>query len=176
MKKGYIVALAALTALTVLSLALNVAVVFGLLRARDIALVAVAKARTVLTEIGDDAFSYTVEVAQEIPIATTIPFNETVTVPINTTIPISTTVTVPINLGITSYNLAVPIRTLVPVDLEVTVPISRTIAISTTVPLDVAVPIEIPIADTPLAGHLEGLDAELSHMEERLANPLSEDN
>jgi hypothetical protein len=111
-------------------------------------------------------------VEKEIPVATSVPFNEKITVPVQTTIPISTTVVVPIDLGITSYNLKVPIRTLVPIDLEFTVPVSRTIDVATTVPLDLAVPIEIPIADTPLAGYLESLDENLARLEERLADPL----
>ena len=172
MKKGYVVVLILLALLTLASLALNGAVIYGLLRAREIALATVAGTRAALTGIGAETFSYTFEVEKEIPVAASVPFSEKITVPVQTTVPISTTVVVPIDLGITSYNLKVPIRTLVPIDLEFTVPVSRTINVATTVPLDLVVPIEIPIADTPLVGYLESLDENLAKLEEKLANPL----
>jgi hypothetical protein len=172
MKNGYRIALIVLAVLTTLSLALNVAVIFGLLQARQIVLTAMADARAVVIGIGDETFSYTFEVRQEIPIATTVPFNEEITVPVKTTIPIDTTVVIPIDLGITTYNLEVPIRTLIPVDLAFAVPISQTVDIRTTVPLELDVPIEIPLADTPLVGYLEEIDATLARLGEKLAHPL----
>ena len=187
MKKGYIIILILLTILTLLSLALNGAVIFGLLRARQIALDAeqvamnaVTDARAIVAGIGDDTFSYTLEVNQEFPIATSIPFDEEITVPIKTTIPINTTVIVPIDAGLLgTFDVDVPVRTIIPVDLEFTVPVSKTVDIVATVPLNVDVPIEIPLAETPLAGYLEELDAALvrleetlAHLEEELTNPL----
>lgn len=172
MEKSYRIALIVLAVLTLLSLALNGVVVFGLLKARQIVLATMADARALVTGIGDATFSYTLEVRQVIPIATNIPFHEEITVPVKTTIPIDTTVVVPVDLGITTYNLEVPIRTLVPVDLAFTVPISRTVDIRTTVPLELDVPIEIPLADTPLVGYLEKIDAALARLGEKLAHPL----
>jgi len=172
MKKGYLTALIVLAALALLSLALNAAVILGLLRARQIVLGTMADVRTLVTGVSDDTLTYTLEVDQEVPIAARIPFNEEVTVPISTTIPIRTTVVVPIDLGVTSYNLKVPIRAIIPVDLEFTVPVSQTVDIATVVPLDVDVPIEIPIAETPLAGYLEELDAALARIEARLDQPF----
>lgn len=172
MKRGYGIALIVLTVLTLLSLALNGAIIYGLLQARQIALKTVAGARAIATGIGNETISYTFEVHQEIPVAASVPFHEEITVPVQTTVPISTTVVVPINLGITSYNLRVPIRTLVPINLEFTVPISKTVDVATTVPLDFPSLIEISIADTPLVGYLDSLDADLAELEEKLANPL----
>jgi hypothetical protein len=172
MKKGYWIVLIVLTVLTLLSLAVNGVVVLGLLRAQQIALATVADARAVVAGLGDEAFSYTFEVQQEIPVATSVPFHEEITVPVETTIPIDTTVVVPIDLGITTYNLEVPIRTLVPVDLTFTVPISQTVEVSTTVPLELDVPIEIPLADTPFVGYLARLDEVLARLGEKLAHPL----
>ena len=186
MKKLHIVVLILLTLLTLLSLALNGVVIYGLLQARQIALDArqvalntVADARSIVTGIGDDTFSYTLKVEQEIPVVVSVPLDEVVTIPVNTVIPIDTTVTVPIDLGITTYDLDVPIQTIIPVDLEFAVPISQTVDIATTVLLDVEVPIEIPLAETPLLGYLEELDVALAQLEgaltrleEKLANPL----
>jgi len=172
MKKGTVVVLILLALLTLLSLALNGAVIYGLWQAREIALATVADARTIVAGVGDETFSYTFEVEKEIPVAASVPFREEITVPVQTTVPISTTVVVPIDLGITSYNLKVPIRTLVPINLEFTVPVSKTIDVATTVPLDLDVPIEIPIADTPLVGYMEDLDEDLAKLEEKLIDPL----
>ncbi|RLC68022.1 MAG: hypothetical protein DRI48_00760 [Chloroflexi bacterium] len=187
MKKIYLTALIVLALLTTLSLAFNGLVILGLLRARRIALDAqeaaletVEDARALVTGVVDDTFSYTFQVEQEIPIRTSIPFNEEVTVPIRTTIPISTTVTVPLRAGILgTFDIDVPVHTLIPVDLEFTVPISQTVDISTTVPLDVDVPVEIPLDETPLVGYVEELDTALEQLgeallrlEKQLENPI----
>ena len=173
MKKGYLVALIVLTVLTLLSLTLNGLVIVGLLRARQIVLDTVTEARAIVAGIGDDTFSYTFEVDQDVPIVVSIPFNEEVTVPIRTTFPISTVVVIPINAGpLGTFDIDVPIRTVIPIDLDVAVPVSRTVDIVATVPLNVDVPIEIPIADTPLVGYLEELDAALAQVEVRLRQPF----
>ncbi|MDY6877540.1 MAG: hypothetical protein SWK90_15255 [Chloroflexota bacterium] len=175
MKKGYLVALIVLAVLTLFSLTLNSVVILGLLRARHIALGAVAEARAVVTGISDDTFSYTFEVDQDIPVAASVPFSEEVTVPIHTTLPISMVVAIPINAGLLgTFDIDVPIRTVVPIDLAVAVPISKTVGIATTVPLDLDVPIEVHIADTPLVGYLEELDAALARAEARLRRPLGD--
>jgi hypothetical protein len=173
MKKLYLIALILLGLLTALSLARNGAIILALLQGRRIALNTTADTRAALADISRSTFSYTLEVSQDIPVKTSIPFNEEVIVPIQTTVPISTVVVVPINPPLLpAFNLSVPINTIVPVDLEIAVPISQTVDIATTVPLDVAVPVEIPIADTPLAGFLDELDAALARLEDRLTNPL----
>jgi len=190
MKKGYLIALIFLAMLTMCSLALNGVVIVGLLRAQRIALDAqqtaldaVNDARAIVTGASDDTFSYTLTVEQEIPIATTIPFNEEVSVPIHTTIPISTTVVIPINAGLLgAFSIDVPIRAIIPVDLEFTVPVSQTVDIATTVPLAMDVPINIPLAETPLIDYIDEVDAALTRFEEALArlerkltNPFSSD-
>ena len=172
MKRGYLIALIVLTVLTLLSLTLNGVVIYGLLQAQRIALGAVSDARAIVTSIGDVTISYTVEVDQEIPVAASVPFYEEVVVPVNTVLPVETTVMVPINLGLISYSLEIPISTIIPVDLEIAVPISTTIDVVTTVPLNVDVPIVIPISDTPLVDYLEELDAALAQMEARLKRPF----
>ena len=186
MKKIYPIALVLLTLLTLISLTLNGAIIFGLLRAQKIAmdvrqtaLNTVDDARSIVGGVGDDTFAYTLEVKQVVPIAASVPFDEVVIIPINTVIPIDTMVTVPIDLGITTYDLDVPIQAIVPVNLEFAVPISQTVDIATTVVLDVDVPIEIPLGETPLVNYMEELDAGLGRLEmdleqlgEKLALPF----
>jgi hypothetical protein len=168
MKRPYVIALILLGVLTLLSLVLNGIVIFQFLRLRCVAHGVVADTRALITELTDDTFSHTVEIDQEIPISTDLPFNEAMTVPINTVVPISTTVVVPVDLGFTTYNLAVPIDTVFPVDMEVTVPFSQTVGITTAVPIDVDVPVEIAIADTPLVDYLDELDAKLEEIDAQL--------
>jgi hypothetical protein len=168
MKRLYVIALILLGVLTLLSLVLNGIVIFQFLRLRCVAHGVVADTRALITELTDDTFSHTVEIDQEIPISTDLPFNEAMTVPINTVVPISTTVVVPVDLGFTTYNLAVPIDTVFPVDMEVTVPFSQTVGITTAVPIDVDVPVEIAIADTPLVDYLDELDAKLEEIDAQL--------
>ncbi len=180
MKKVHLVILILLTMLTLLSLTLNGVIIFSLLQARQIALdiqqtalTTLADTRAAVTGISAETFVYTLGVEQEVPIATSVLLNEEVAVPINTIIPINTTVAIPIDAGLLGiFEVDVPIRAFIPVNLEVAVPISQTVDIATTVPLNIDVPIEIPIADTPLVGHLEKLDATLARLEEKLTNPL----
>ncbi|HDD24369.1 MAG TPA: hypothetical protein ENF52_02920 [Chloroflexi bacterium] len=176
MKRGYSIALVIVACMALVSLLLNAVILFGLLRARRIAMDAqvaavegIADVRQMLTSIGDDTFTYTFHIQEKIPVAASIPFEETLTVPINTTVPIDTVVIIPINAGpLGTFDVDVPIRTVIPIDLEVTVPISQTVDIATTVPLDFAVPVEIRLDETPLIGYLDELDQGLAQMEDRL--------
>jgi hypothetical protein len=164
MKRLTIIALIVLGVLTLLSLVLNGVVIFQFLRLRCVAHGVVADTRALVTELTDETFSTTVEIDQDIPISTELPFNEAMTVPIDAVVPISTTVVVPVDLGFTTYKLAVPIETVIPVDMDVTVPFSETVDIVTAVPIDVDVPVDIAIADTPLVDYLEELDATLQEI------------
>ena len=176
MKKLYLVALIVLTLLTLISLALNGVVIYGLLRAQKIALDAqqvglgvVTEARSAITGVGDDTFAYTFEVKQDVPVETSVPFREEVIVPIRATIPISTMVIIPVNAGLLgTIDIDVPVRTLIPVNLDIAVPISHTVDIATVVPLDVDVPIEIALAETPLVDYIVQMDAGLAKLEEAL--------
>lgn len=175
MGRRYVVVLILLGALALLSLLVSGVVLVQFLRLRSAARDIVVGTRGLVTDLADETFFYTVEVDQEIPLSTDVPFHEVVTVPINTVIPISTTVVVPVNLGFTTYNLAVPIDTVVPVDVEVTVPFSETLSIITAVPIDVDVPLEIAVADTPLVGYLQELNAMLKETEEQMGYPVSQE-
>ena len=170
MKKGYVVLAVFLTALTLVSLGLSGVTLYGLVRARQIALDAVADARAILEGMGDDTFSYTLVVDQEIPIAASVALSERFRVPIQTTLPISTIVTIPIDAGLLgTFDVDVPVQALIPVDIEVVVPLSETVDIATTVLLNTAVPIEIPISDTPLSSYLKETDAALESAELKLS-------
>jgi hypothetical protein len=157
-----------LSVLTLASLAFNAMTIVELLWWRQYILTEITDTRAIVRGIGDDTFSYTFEVDQEIPVVASIPFSQEITVPINTTVPVNTTVVVPIDLGFTTYRLSVPINTVLPVDIDVTVPVSQTVDIVTTVPMDIDVPMKIAIADTPLVGYLAQLDAMLADLSAQL--------
>ena len=169
MKKICLIGLVLLTVLTLISLALNGVTIYALLRARQNTLAMVEDARDVIGGIGDDTVSYTVTIEHEIPVSASVPFKQEIDVPVNTTIPIDTTVIVPINAGILgTFDIEIPIRTFVPLSLEIAVPIDEMVEVDTTVPLDLEVPVEVTIADTPMYGHLEELDEALARLENRL--------
>ncbi|MGD8996972.1 MAG: hypothetical protein PVH80_02605 [Anaerolineae bacterium] len=168
MRTGYLVALIGLTVLTLLSLTLSAVMIVELMWWRQYALTAIADIRALVRGVGRDTLHYTFEVDQEIPIVAKIPVSQEISMPINTTVPVNTTVIVPVNLGITTYNLTVPVNTVFPVDMVVTVPVSQTVDIVTTVPLDIDVPIEVIIADTPLVGYLDEVDATLADVATQL--------
>jgi hypothetical protein len=175
MKKSAVVAFVSLAVLTVISLVLNVVIISGLLRAQRIALDTLRDARAIVRGVEADTFSYTLNVNEIVPIEANVPINEEVTVPIRTTIPISTVVNVPIDTGLLgTFDIDVPVRMVVPIDLDVVVPINEVVEIGTTIALDVDVPVEIPIADTPVIDHLEALDEAMERMEQRLEFSKSE--
>ncbi len=174
MNKIYPLALLVLTAMVVLSLTLNALIIVTLLWVRDIALEEVADARSLVNGIRNTTFSHTIEVSQDIPVKTSVPFEEEVLVPVNTTIPLNTNVIVPIDLGpLGTYDIDIPIRAAIPINLEVAVPIKETIEIDTTVPLELTVPIEISVSETSLNEQLDKQDRALDRIEQRLQNPFA---
>jgi hypothetical protein len=175
MNKIYPLALLILTAMVVLSLTLNALTIATLLWVRDVALEEVADARSLVNGIRNTTFSHTIEVSKEIPVRTTVPFEEEVLVPVNTTIPLNTNVIVPIDLGpLGTYDIDIPIRAAIPINLEVAVPIEETIEIDTTVPLELTVPIEISVSETSLNEQLDKRDRALDKIERLLQNPFAD--
>ena len=172
MKKRYSIALILLAVLTLISLAVNAAIIVALLRAQQAAQVMVADTRSILIDIGDETFSYVFKIDEEIPFKTVFPFKDEFTVPVQTTIPINTTIVVPIDLGITTYNLKVPINMVFPVDMEFTVPIDMEIPVDITVPVSMEVPIDIPLRDLPLIEHLDRMDTMLGQVEDLMTDPF----
>lgn len=173
MKKSTTILLIVLTALTLISLALNGVIIVWLLHVRQVAVATVQDVRVVVAGIGREKISTTIRVEQEIPITASSPIYEEIVVPINTTIPIDTDVIVPINAGLLgTFEIDVPIRTVIPVDIDVVVPIRQTVDIATTVPLQLELPLEVSIAETPLADYLDALDTALAQAETSLAQPL----
>jgi hypothetical protein len=175
MNKMYGFALLILTTLVILSLALNVLTIATLLWMRDVALEEVADARSLVNGLRNTTFSHTIEISQDIPVRTSVPFEEEVLVPVNTTIPLNTNVIVPIDLGpLGTYDIDIPIRAAIPINMEVAVPIEETIEIDTSVPLELVVPIEISVSETSLVEQLDKGERALDRLEQRLQNPFAD--
>jgi hypothetical protein len=175
MNKIYSLTLVILTILVILSLTLNVLTIATLLWVRDVALEEVADARSLVNGIRNTTFSHAIEVSKDIPVRTTVPFEEEVLVPVNTTIPLNTTVIVPIDAGpLGTFDIDIPIRAAIPINLEIAVPIEEEIEIDTTVPLEIMVPIEISVSETSLVEQLDRRDRALDRIEQRLQNPFAD--
>ena len=173
MNKIYPLTLFISTVLVILSLTLNVLTIATLLWVRDVALEEVADARALVNGVRNTTFSHTIEVSKDIPVRTTVPFEEEVLVPVNTTIPLNTTVIVPIDAGpLGTFDIDIPIRAAIPINLEIAVPIEEEIEIDTSVPLELTVPIEISVSETSLNEQLDKRDRALDRIEQRLQNPF----
>lgn len=174
MKKVHSFILFILTILVIISLTLNVLTIATLLWVRDVALEEVADARSLVNGIRNTTFSHTIEVSEDIPVRTTVPFEEEVLVPVNTTIPLNTTIIVPVDAGLLgTFDIDVPIRAAIPISLEIAVPIEEEIEIDTSVPLELTVPIEISVSETPLVEQLDKRDRALDRIEQRLQDPFT---
>lgn len=118
---------------------------------------------------------YEVQVNQEFPVQTEIPFNETLDIPIQLTVPISqeikTTVMIdPLNSGVSiPVEVNVPVNMEIPIDTSIPISIERTIPISTSVPLDFPVPLNIVVSETELAPYLARLRTGLIALDQVLA-------
>jgi len=105
---------------------------------------------------------FDVSIDENLPIATEILLDRTLTIPIQATFPIDqvveTTITVagPFETEI-PLDVSVPVQLEIPVDLEVPVSINEVIPIVTEVPVRLSVPIVIDVAETELASLADAL-------------------
>jgi len=179
-----------LTGLVVISLALNVYLINEWNQAQREFSNMAAGIKPVVAETFDNAdkelaafqkstLTFNVEIDQELPVSAEIPFNETIEIPVQLTVPfnerIQTTVNVdPFNTGFkVPMEIDIPINMEFPIDEVVSITIERTIPISTTVPLQLAVPININIADTDLAPFVDELRQGLDEFESNIDQTLS---
>lgn len=170
-----------LLVLVLLSLALNVVILVGLLAARQAVLDMLDVGLETVSGLEDETFETTVNIKQTIPIQAQVPFRRELDIPIALNVPISDaiefdeTLTVPIDTLVGQYNVRIPIRTTIPLDLDVPINtnipfiISDTIPISTTVDIDLAVPFAIRVADTPLVDYLRSFRETLLAIRQQLS-------
>lgn len=151
------------------SLALNVAVIYILLQVRQQTGLALAQAAASLKTIQTGAIDTTVAIDHPIPVALDVPVKFDVVVPIKKTITINQTVAVPIDLPLLgTHTINVPINLAVPIDLSVTIPIDRSVPINASIPVKFDVPIHLKIAETTFGQGLGELRQLLQQQAETL--------
>jgi len=156
------------------SLLLNLTLLRQLAAAQATAREAVLNAIDVLDDFQQQRFAYTVTIDENLAVNTDMPVDETIPVSIDETLPINTIVTVPVKLGpLGTTNIDIPISTVIPVNLDFNVEIDQTFRVNTAVPIDLEVPIEIAVEDTPLHGTLSDVKANLQELADDLAQPIS---
>lgn len=159
----------ALWALTLVSLALNAAVIAALLAVRQQTGQSLAQAAGALKAIQASSIDASVPIDQEIPVALDVPVKFKVTVPIKNSIPINTTVSVPIDLPLLGTRVVnVPINMTVPIDMTVDVPIDQSVPIDSHIPVRFNVPVSVKVADTTLGQGLGELQQVLQAEAESL--------
>ncbi|MBN2002746.1 MAG: hypothetical protein JXA21_05265 [Anaerolineae bacterium] len=154
-----------LTVLVLLSLALNVVFVVGLLTARDAALEVIGSMRGTMDRLSGQPFSTVVQVDQDIPFNTVVPINQTVTIPVDIQYPLNTVINTYIDIPLLGrQDIAVPIDTVIPFQYDLVVPVAVNVPISLTYHLQTEVPVSFDIPAeirTPLDTLLQQVESTL---------------
>jgi len=187
---GLKITLVVLFLLVFLSLGLNFYLIQQLVQARNTAVQAIrqiapaveqtfADVDSELEAFQQSTLTFQIDVNQQIPIQTEIPFNESVEIPVQVTIPFKQNIETTVMMDPFQAGLEIPVDVTVPVDVEfpidevVPVSLNRTVPISTTVPLSLTVPISIPISNTNLAPYIEKLRQGIDQFRESAGSTLS---
>src|SRR5437867_976933 len=133
--------------IAIISLALNVLMIYKLNEVRLGALRALDDTSRGLDGLVDFTFRDTIRVNQTFTVGGELPFNQDFTVPISTTFPVNTTVHLSTSTPLGAIDVPLNVNTTVPINLQVPVSISRTVPYSFSVPIDLLVPIEIRLRD-----------------------------
>ena len=151
----------------IVSLLINVALIYVLLRAGDFGLRALNRVReTALTNIDDglnfvndiqkSGITFNFPISQTLPINQEIPIQADLVIPVRATVPIKTSVNVTIDLGsLGTRDVQIPINTTVPVSVAVPVNLNHTFNINTLLNVRLTVPIRIKADQPPLQDWLK---------------------
>jgi hypothetical protein len=160
--------------ITLASLLLNLSILRELAEAQATARESVLNAIAILDNFQEQRFAYTVTIDETMAVNTDMPVEETIPVSIDETMPINTVVTVPVKLGpLGTTNIDIPIITVIPVGLDFNVEIDQTFQVKTAVPIQLEVPVEIAVEDTPLHASLEDIKTDLYTLADQLSEPIS---
>jgi hypothetical protein len=155
--------------LVIALLALNLALLYALNLARLTAIETLSEVETTLDGLAKEVIVYDIEVNQALPMKADVPLNRTMEIPIKTVIPIDQVLTVPLQTDAGEVVLDVPVNTDFPIDIEVPVDLNQTINVDSVVQLNTTLPVEIEIAQTPLAGYLKQAKLDIVRLRSRLA-------
>jgi hypothetical protein len=166
---GYIL----LWIVTLVSLAMNIMLLRGLLIARQVAIQSVHDSISVLEGFQHQVINYDIHIDQTLPVKTDIPIDMTVPIHIKDDFDINSSVTVSVPAGpLGTIPVHVPISTTIPIDKTLMVPIKQTLTIDTTIPVKFDVPITFSVQQTGLFAAIEETKARLLLLEQSLTQPL----
>jgi len=149
----------------ILSLLVNIIVIYSLISFRANALNIIVASREGLSSLTSEPFTADVKVDQLLPLHLEIPINQTITVPIDTSYSLDTVVHTTINLPLVGpQRIAIPIREEIPLKLDLNLPIQLTIPISTEYHLDAVLPVQVSLPPETL----DALEQALQNLEDSL--------
>jgi hypothetical protein len=144
-------AMVAVAALALVSLAINVVLVTRLLAIRNEVAAALSDASRSLDNLSGQGFAFDFPISQTVNFEGDVPFKQDIAFPFKSNIPIDTTISVPVELGLLGRQIInVPVKTTVPVDITVPVHVEQTFHVKTQVPVKMNVPVRIGPNDPPL--------------------------
>jgi hypothetical protein len=155
--------------LVIILLVLNLILLDSLNLARLTAIETLSEVETMLDSLANEVIVYNVEVNQAVPVKVDVPFNRRMEIPLNTVVPIDQELSVPFQTPAGEVMLSVPVKTEVPIDTVVPVDFNQTISVDTVVQLKTTLPVEIDIAQTPLAGYLNQAKLDLARLRSHLS-------
>jgi hypothetical protein len=117
--------------------------------------------------VQDEVIRTNIHISQDMPVQTSMPINQTFDVPVDTTVFIEKEVT--LSFGDTSF--PIPLELDIPINTTVPVEINESMNISMTIPLDLHMPVAIPVRETNAIDYLEDLHSSLLYLEDELDTP-----
>ncbi len=154
--------------IALVSLAVNVGLVYTLVGVRARAAEGAQTAAQAVKSLRAASFDYTARIDESLPVSLTIPFNTTVAVPISVTLPIATDFSFTISVLGQDFPINLPVHANVPVNVTPEVPVRLSVPISTTVPVAFDIPVHISLEQTDVGKSLAPTQAYL----EKLATDL----
>lgn len=168
---GCLTSLALLLAL--LSLALNVYLLYVLSSAQQAAVDNIDAAILALEDLSGTGFHYEYQFNQDIPVVADIPIEQEMIVPFEGNLPINTTIQIPIDAGLLgTFAIDVPIDTNVYVNTEVPLHIDQTFTLNTSIPISMTMPIDIGTGDAQIEGVLDQVQLWLIGVRDSLSHAL----
>ena len=131
------------------SLGLNIYLVFVLAQARQQVANAARSAAAAVGQLRGAAIDDSVPIQESLPVSFTVAYRQTMSIPISMTVPIDTQVTVVLKTPIGNFPLTVPVKTTVPINLNPEVPLSLSVPVSVNVPISLTVPIHVALTHVP---------------------------
>ncbi len=136
----------AVSFLTVVSLMVNIVLVFALLDFRLGLRSAMTNARHALTLARTEPIELTVSVNEEVPIDTVVPLSDTFVIPLRFDFPLSTQVTTYVNIPLLGrQEIVVPVEAVIPVSETLEIPLFMSIPVSFTPTVEIDVPVQVAL-------------------------------